>query len=187
MKTKRSTFTSLALLAAVTVGCASHHPEPPKEPTVDLAEQNRMFVRMSFADNIYRGVAEQRAIYPKDFETGGAALNELGQHRVAMLIDSCNSGRGRISVLRGDATNELYDARVATVRQQLADAGLDARKVTVEKADHVENAGLSSVETVLVFNRRLTEIAKPSESSSSGVSGQMSSSHTDYSGNSGGK
>src|SRR4051812_26814020 len=136
MTTKRM-WSAMVIAVALGAGCGSQ----PKAQTrtvdepADLAEQNRMLVRMALAENVHNAVTTERTVYPKDFEPGTARLSELGSERVEKLVYACSGAgvHGRVVVVKGDADDELYDARVAAVRDGLADAGVDLKDVIVAK------------------------------------------------------
>src|SRR5438105_4331937 len=108
----RATAAAVFALMLLAGGCASHHKEVQVDQSADSVSQNHQLVRMAFAENVYNGVVAERAVYPKDFTPGTADLNDLGAHRVDLLIDASRHASGRIIILRGEADDELYTARV---------------------------------------------------------------------------
>jgi hypothetical protein len=140
-------------------GCNSHPSNQPADPeAMDTSVNNRMMVRMAISENIYNGIAAERTVYPKDFVASGASLNELGMRRVETLSEVWRDGAsGEILVLRGDANDRLYDARISAVKQQLVDEGIDPARVSVVKADHVNTPGDSSDKAVLIYNRMMSD------------------------------
>ena len=157
---KTTTYLVLLGLAAAAVGCTSspkaktsHVDEP-----ADLAEHNRLMVRMALAENVYQGTAADRAVYPEDFDHGVATLNDLGQRRVETLIHAYRGGSARIVVLKGDEPTAVYDARVATVRQQFADAGFNDK---VEIAGSGVPANSSSGRGVVSYDRMMSTYKTP--------------------------
>ena len=170
-----------ALLAPA--GCSSTaHTEQSVDDQTDLADQNRLLVRMALAENVYNATAVEHAIYPKDFAPGSAKLSELGTQRVRMLIAAYTGGSGSITIVKGDETDELYDARITAIRQQLADAGLE--QVCVAKGGRVGGDGVRSDRAVLTYKRVLSDYAvKPGSSSQSGGSnGSQATSDTNQKG-----
>jgi hypothetical protein len=172
MKTKtKLIFGCLASLALA--GChdapksAAYH-----EPSVDSVDNNRTLIRMALEENVYNGVASERAIYPKDFRPGTAELNALGSRRVDMLIDASRGARGEITILRGDERDDVYADRIAAVQHALSDAGV--RDVTVARADHVGGAGVSSDRAILTYTKLMSEYAPKATN----TAGSSSSSNT---------
>jgi len=149
--------TAAAAVLVAALGCKSTtkpEPTPPGE-----MENNQLMLRMMMAENVYNGMASERAVYPKDFNPDTATLTELGKQRVATLLESCKGAKGRVSIIRGDELEDVYTARVAAVRQRFADAGYALQNVTVAKADHVGGGGISSEQAILIFERMLTDYA----------------------------
>ena len=159
---KKATWMIAAALMAA--GCGSNAPkERHADGQTDLAEQNRLLVRMALAENLYNATAVERALYPKDFFPGTSKLNELGTQRVRMLLDSCSGSRTSVTVVHGEEEDEVYDARIAAIRQQLADSG--AEQVAVVKGGRVGGGGVESDRAVLTYKRMLTDYtAKPGAS-----------------------
>jgi hypothetical protein len=152
-------------------GCNSHPANQPADPeSMDTSANNRLMIKMAISENIYNGIAAERTVYPKDFVASGASLNELGMRRVETLAEVWRDGAsGEISILRGDASDQLYDARLAAVRQQLADAGIDPARVSVTKADHVNTPGDSSDKAVLIYNRMMSDYSAKKQGGGSGM------------------
>ena len=120
MKIDKRMF-AIAAAALMAVGCASDHGrDVTVDEQTDLAEQNRLLVRMAAAEGVYNAVASERAVYPKDFDSGTAELNELGMRRVQMLISASSRASGHVTVVKGDEDADLYGRRVLAVRQRLA-------------------------------------------------------------------
>jgi hypothetical protein len=171
---------ALALLGA---GCASHHKEVQVEETADSVSQNHLLVRAAAAENVYNAIAAERAVYPKDFAPGSADLNELGAHRVDMLIDVSRHATGHITILRGDAEDVLYTARVDAVRKEFADAGIDLEKLTIAKGGTI-GGGVPSEEAVLAYKRMLSDYTPQQQSAQTSGSGFTSSGMSGQSGTS---
>src|SRR6185503_18477472 len=92
------------------------------------------------------------------FNHGAATLNELGQRRVETLIHAYRGASARIVVLQGDEPTAVYDARVATVRQQFADAGFNDK---VEIAGAGVPANSSSGRGVISYDRMMSTYKTP--------------------------
>jgi hypothetical protein len=170
-------------ILSLDLGCSSDKKtQPPVEGTANSGVENRLLLQMALSEGVYNGIAAERSVYPKDFHPGTSTLNELGMRRVGALADACRGASGRITILRGDAPEPLYDARIAAVRQELADAGLDLERVTVAGGDHVATPGVSSGRALVTFDKMMSEyVAQPE---GGGVAGQAagvgSNSQTPY-------
>ena len=149
----------LALAAAVAVagvGCKSNKERTVKvDETANSIDQNRLLVRMALAENVYNGIAAERAVYPKDFEPGSTKLTTLGENRVEALIHVCRDGNSRIVVIRGDESPETYDARVKLVEELFVDAGFGT-SITVAKDSHVTGGGQPGDRAILTYSKMMT-------------------------------
>lgn len=76
-------------------------------------------------------ILSQHTLYPYHFVTGGAALNELGSRDLDILAEHFRKNPGPLSVRRGDASPGLYQARLETVRQALAEAKVEPSQIAI--------------------------------------------------------
>jgi hypothetical protein len=117
------------LLAA---GCSSG-PKPTEPSTIARLPEERTLnadiVEMSLSQQVRDGAAEGRTIYPHHFVNGGAELNLIGERQVEALLPQSASDKTEINVLRGDASDDLYRARVETLRKRFLDAGFDQDRI----------------------------------------------------------
>ena len=153
-------WTAAASLAAAAAlgGCkSSDSHEAQVEDSADLSEQNRLLVRWTLAENVYNGVAAERAVYPKDFDASSATLNRLGTQRLQTLVGASHNTTAPIVIVRGDATDELYTSRVETVRKELIAAGLTADEAPVARDTHVGGGRSSSDRALLTYQRLLSD------------------------------
>ena len=146
-----------AALAAAGAGCSSNREQKARhDASANEAEQNRLLVRLALAENVYNGVAAERAVYPKDFEPGTATLTELGTNRLDMLVYACHEGNSRVVMIRGDESDDMYEARVSRVHGALADAGLDPKQITVAKNALPSGGSETSERAILIHGRLMT-------------------------------
>ncbi len=147
--------TALAFL-----GCAS----PPRatdsstpEPAQQQAADAWMVAQVRDAA-IVNAVVAQHTLFPYHFVANGDQLNELGARDLAVLAAHFRAQPGALSVRRGAAPEELYAARVQTVRKMLADAGVDAARLTLHDAP-AGGSGMSSerVVQILALEARTTD------------------------------
>ena len=168
------------------LGCNAKK-QPRVEGTGTSGRENQLLVRMALAENVYNGIAAERAVYPKDFYSGTSRLNELGLRRVGALVDACRDASGRITILRGDESEPLYDARIAAVRQQFADAGLDLERVTVAAGQHVGAPGVSSGQAIMMFDKMMSEYVAQPQGGAAAAGGTGGGMQTPYGQASGGQ
>ena len=157
-----------AALAAGVGGCKSNDERvTDADISADLVDQNRMLVRMALAENVYNGIAQERAVYPDDFEAGSAILNRLGEQRVEMLIDASRNSTQPIAVLRGGASDALYTARLDAVRQELIDGGIQSDAITLTDT-HVGGRPQSSDRAIISYDRLMAGYAEGDGAQGSG-------------------
>lgn len=134
-------------LVTLTAGCASNQTD--RDRTVDvpdtfMVEADREFVRSPFEDQARAGVVRSRTIYDYHFEPYEARLTPLGVRTVETIAET---GSGRLSVRRGTASSELFEARIETVRDRLVREGVTADRIVI--ADRpAGGAGVDSVRAI---------------------------------------
>ena len=173
-RTIRSVATAGLLAAAAAVaaaggGCRSNdNRDEDVDVSANQTEQNRLLVRLALAENVYNGIAAERAVYPDDFEAGSAQLNRLGEQRVEMLIDASRDSTQPIAVIRGGAGDALYAARVDAVRQELIDGGLPSDAIEIAKDTHVGGRGQSSDRALISYDRLMAGYAADAQQGAQG-------------------
>jgi hypothetical protein len=76
-------------------------------------------------------IVMQHTLYPYHFIQNSDQLNELGQRDLGVLAKHFQKYPGALSIRRGDAPAELYDARVAQAVEKLRQAGVKTDLVQV--------------------------------------------------------
>jgi hypothetical protein len=128
----RSTLLFLVLVVLAT-GCtpAEHRRDHPLAENMDTQAVNAVLIN-SFTDSaINEAIISQHTLYPYQFETGGATLNELGRRDLKVLAAHFKDNPGQLNVRRGDAAQALYDARVNAVTSALAEGGVVKGRVSI--------------------------------------------------------
>ena len=156
-----ATAAALAAAAAATVaGCkSSEKREEQVAESANEVDQNRLLVRLAFAENAYNSVAAERAVYPKDFHPHSAELNRLGKQRAELLAYASRNTTAPVVVVRGDANDELYAARIDAIRAELIDVGMSPDAIKFEKDTHVGGGSLSSDRALLSYDRMMSDYA----------------------------
>lgn len=81
---------------------------------------------------IENAIVTQHTLYPYHFVPNGEGLNELGQRDLAVLTRYFLEHPGVLNVRRGEDTSaEVYQARVAGVRNRLQQAGVEPGRVNL--------------------------------------------------------
>ena len=151
----------LALLLVVPGGCAGSKKRAKEPATRTLGSLNSHEANASISDAVFNqqtanGAIMGRSVYPYHFHTDGATLNTLGTERVAMLAAEYQRyGEERplrLNVVRSDASEALYEARLNTLRATLEFEGLPSDRVTF--VDETPGGRGMSTEQVLQAEQR---------------------------------
>jgi hypothetical protein len=109
-------------LAALALALAACKTMPPEEQFTGV---RNMWVGNSIRTaSLNRAIVVQRTLYPYHFDDGSPVLNELGERDLGVLAEHFVTAPGELSVRRGSASQELYDARMRTVQDALKNAGV---------------------------------------------------------------
>ena len=147
----------MSMFVTALTGCRpDSHEQISADKSADSAEYNTLLVRAALAENVYSATAVERTVYPKDFLPNSSVLNDLGTRRVEALAQVCKGATGRLTIVRGDEGDEIYAARIATVKQRLADAGVDLNRMAVG-GGNPGGSGESSEKADLVHKRMLND------------------------------
>ncbi len=88
-------------------------------------------VQMLNNESVDNGILAQHTLFPHHFVVNAAKLNELGRRDLGVLARHFVTAPGQVNVRRGTASATLYEARVATVRQRMVEAGVDPERITI--------------------------------------------------------
>jgi hypothetical protein len=89
------------------------------------AEVNRHIIYSHFEEQAHAGILTTRTLYPHHFHANLPALNLLGERQINLLAANSDTHPLRLHVAGGDVDEELYKARLATVRDRLALVGIE--------------------------------------------------------------
>lgn len=123
MKWATLLIVTLALLPA----CDRQAQRGPRHP-----EMNEWMANSYYDDMSDNALIAQRTFYPHHFASGGAALNALGLKNTEVLAAHYRSHPSELNIRRGDASPELYEARVQTVRAAFEARGVEMARVAVK-------------------------------------------------------
>ncbi len=119
---------AIALLA----GCGGGTRTEPITGTNNTMEADISFVNSVNDTAVNNGIISQHTIYPYHFISGGSELNSLGRKEVAVLADHYRMNKGHLTVRKGDASDELYNARLKSIEAELHRSGVEGSQVTLE-------------------------------------------------------
>ena len=121
--------------------------------------------------SLNNAIITQHTLYAYHFMSGTGALNDLGQRDLSVLTDHFLKAGGDLNVHRGSASQTLYDARVKTVLESLAAAGVQSGAVAV-KDGLPGGEGIASERVIVILKekRSSTDWSNASSGTSSGSS-----------------
>jgi hypothetical protein len=106
--------------------------------------------------SLNNAIVSQHTLYAYHFAAGSAELNELGVRDLDVLVAHFQNAAGDLNVRRGEAGQALYEARVRTVLEKLAAAGVPSRSVAV-KDGLPGGEGISSERVVEILKGKMTK------------------------------
>jgi len=102
----------------------------------------------------------QRAIFPYHFVAETSELNGLGDRDVQVLAGHFEKHRGRLSIRRGGASEELHQARVQAVVDALVENGMGREQIEVHDGAP-GGTGMASGQLLLALEESRTADAAP--------------------------
>jgi hypothetical protein len=119
----------ICLVCGLLAGCE-------EEATEGKASKNLDVELVNTLNNIgvENAIITQHTLYPYHFVTDGEKLNDLGQGDFAVLAKHFKEHPGLLNIRRGEASDALYEARVASVMAGLKETGVETSRVSVSDA-----------------------------------------------------
>jgi len=129
---KHLTFSaSLLLLTALLVCPGCKKPDSTTGTFDQRNTMNRWVVQDYFDQQSEQAILTQHTLYPYHFHANASELNDLGMRDLHVLASHYREAPGRLNLQQGDASDALYEARIAHVKTGLNRAGVDAQRVTI--------------------------------------------------------
>lgn len=107
--------------------------------------------------SLNNAIVAQHTLFPYHFETGSARLNDLGLRDLNVLCDHFAKTPGDLNVRRGPASESLYEARVKTVLDRLAEVGVQGGSVAV-KDGLPGGDGISSERVIVILKGKMSSL-----------------------------
>jgi len=142
----------------------------------DVPEFNSWLATAMQDAAIRNAILAQHTLFPYHFEMDSEHLNELGKLDLAVLASHYLDRSGELSVRRGDAGKDLYDARVAMVHSLLERAGVAADRIKItDSLAGGEGFSSENVVRILEQDRQMGTRGRSGQNRSGGMSGSGSS------------
>ncbi len=127
LSAKACLIAELLLIWVLVCGCE----EGPKPQPIDERAVNTELINTFNDISMENAIVAQHTLYPYHFIIDGNQLNELGQRDLSILAAHFKDYPGQLNIRRDDATEELYQARVTHIVDQLTGAGVDAKLISI--------------------------------------------------------
>lgn len=124
----------LTAASLLPIGCTNAPKTAPDRRIINDDVQyaaDQQFVKDPFDEQARLGMVRQRTLFEADFQIDSATLSPLGRKDVTILAQAVREDGGSISVRKGSASQELYDARIAEVRARLVAAGIQLERIVI--------------------------------------------------------
>ena len=155
----------MVLCCILIAGCA----ETVREESVDESLFNRELVKTINDIAMQNAIISQHTLFPYHFVKNSDKLNELGRFDLTVLANHFMENPGHLNVRRNDTPEELYQARVSYILEQLEDLGIEAEQITV--SDGMPGGSGMGSERVLTILERENKKAAGRISGSTSLSG----------------
>jgi hypothetical protein len=138
-----------------------------EEQTADSSPKKLDVELVNTLNNIAveNAILTQHTLYPYHFGQEAAELNDLGQRDLAVLARYFKEHPGVLNINKGDAQNDLYDARVAHVLSQLQNSGVETARMSVSNG-MPGGTGMPSESLVVILQKQGQAPASTGTSSS---------------------
>lgn len=156
----------ICLACALVVGCNEEQAGKQSTKNLDVELVNTL-------NNIgvENAIITQHTLYPYHFGVDAGELNELGQRDLMVLAGHFKSHPGILNVRRGEASGELYDARVAHVLSRLKEFGVETSRMSV--SDGMPGGTGMPAESVVTILQAESELSAPAAMGSGSSTGMI--------------
>jgi hypothetical protein len=147
MKRYRAILSAAVAAVALMAGCSSSKPDESKATQLTAPperDENVAIVRGVFETQSREGNVISRTIYPHHFQHDAADLTIIGRRRLDAMATHAPGMPIEINVPRGEASDALYEQRIAMLRSRLVLDGIDPQLVTFADNKLPSGDGISS-------------------------------------------
>jgi hypothetical protein len=156
------------LVCGLLAGCA-------EEATEGKASKNLDAELVNTVNNIQveNAIITQHTLYPYHFVTDGAKLNDLGQRDLGVLAQHYKEHPGLLNIRRGEASDALYEARVASVMAGLKEAGVEMSRMSASDT-MPGGTGMPSERVVTILQKESETRSRSTSTTTTGTRGSSS-------------
>ena len=124
---KTCLIVELLLVCVLICGCE----EAPQPEPIDKSAVNTELINTYNDISMENAIIAQHTLYPYHFIRNGEQLNELGERDLSILAAHFKDYPGQLNVRRDGIAEDLYQARVSHILEQLRQAGVDTKRASV--------------------------------------------------------
>lgn len=144
---RRFCATAVCLVCGLMAACREDLDQSRADKSLDVE-----LVKTLSHVGIENAIISQHTLYPYHFVADGEALNDLGQHDLAVLARHYAEHPGILNIRQAETPSELYTARVAQVTARLKEAGVPVDRM--ELSDGMPGGpGMASEQVVTILQR----------------------------------
>ena len=138
----------MILCCILIVGCT----ETIREENMDKSLFNEELVNTINDIAMQNAIISQHTLFPYHFVKNSDKLNELGRFDLTILANHFMENPGHLNIRRNNTPEELYQARVSCILEQLEDMGIEAEQITVSDG-MPGGSGMGSEKVLTILER----------------------------------
>lgn len=138
---------AICLTCGLLAGCSEQQTAKPNDGNLDVE-----LVKTLNNIGVENAIITQHTLYPYHFVANAEELNELGQRDLAVLARHLAAHPGTLNIQSGNVPNDLYEARIAHVLNELKTAGVDADRISISEG-MPGGSGMLAEQVVTILQR----------------------------------
>ena len=150
------TFSMMGLALAAS-GCNAT--DDHKLTETQRRHSNLWVVQSYYQQQTQNAIIKQHIVYPYHFETGSAVLNHLGKSDVTVLGEHFREHPGTLNIQRGNSSEQLHQARIATIKSMLQEIGVHSDRIKISD-DLAGGDGITSDRAIILLSEK-NEVWQP--------------------------
>jgi len=126
----RQSIATLLLSACLLASAGCNEPQPVYVGDNERP-MNEAMIRMYTGRSTEQAVVRQQTLYDYHFISGSADLSNVGERDLETLARHYNDHAGTLNVRQGGVDDDLYNRRIQTVTNALAEVGVYGSRVAI--------------------------------------------------------